>query len=257
MICTLAEILTALGKAGTATPQELGLINMVWPKAERLVKNYCSTDLELTTYTEILPTGSVQRSDDEQVGVEEIGGRVVSYSIVSRDQRIILCRQTPVRQVVSIYESFLPEVFVASNILDPTGYYLDIDEPAQALNGNLPLCRSGAVVRFYGVWGVIPRSIQITYQAGYTAAELAGRYCEIKDAVILTVARCFRRYQALMDQAFGGAGIGPITSEGIADWRVSYSERVASMLVGQLTMLTPEVREMLEPFVSWNRRLAV
>lgn len=239
MICDLlSEILPALGK-DQGDPAE-ALIGTLHAHAEALVKQFVGSRIEQTTYAEILPPGpgivapSDLASDEPTLFFGTVGP--------------LQLRHTPVRSLVSVHETSVSGGggWPDTALLDPSSYWLDEDEPG--------LSRSGLLYRAGG-WPPVPRSVRVSYVGGWTPEELDDGAQAIKLAVKQATAKLFRETEAYFDSATGGAGIGPLVSEGIMGWTQAFHAESVAHLVGMQNDLPASVKALLQPFVNMGSRL--
>lgn len=117
---------------------------------------------------------------------------------------VLQLRHVPLRPQannITVYEDWtgyfgqMPGSFAAPALEFGVDYFLKVEEPAQ--NGNLPLCWSGQLVRRTFWWPNIPGSIKISYVAGFSDGELAGRYSVFKTACLETLADLYLRAKAV------------------------------------------------------------
>lgn len=172
MIVNTAELLLELGLAEKVTDAQLAMVARMQGPVEAAIKKYLHIDIEQATYTEFLP----RQNNNAPIypggigGYDVIGNKAFPWSYSSSDR--LQLKQSPVRSVLSVYEDptayggqadgSFPE---SSLLLPGKDYYLDIDDSGFSTSGQL--------IRI-GVWSGMPRSIKVTYVAGYTPAELAG-----------------------------------------------------------------------------------
>lgn len=225
MICSLAEIQTLLGKASSITDSELGRINMLASLVEQTFKNRIKNNIEQATYTEFLPA-TPSRTYDRDGLIDVVGERVVVEGYGGYDYRLQLSN-TPVRSITSLYEDRAAYAGTASGafasgtlLTEGTHFYRDLNSTG--------LCRSGQLIRIGSTWPSNPRTVKVTYVAGYTAAELAGdtsaansvNAAHLKMAVMLCLQETF---DSILTTVGSGAA-GQIASESLTagGYSVSY-----------------------------------
>ncbi len=239
-IVSRGEIVASLGLGSNLTEADAGLIELLKGMVENEVRRYCGHNITQPTelYVHYLPA---------------------RHRIPAPDPLLTAgSRSFTIREGAEILQ--LPQVFTRTSGLEVrvdsgaaggqgsgdfgdealltlgVDYYLDADQTG--------LSRSGQLIRICGVWPARPRSIRVTYLAGFTAGELDGEYSEIKLAVIDDVAQRFRL--AKSRQGSDGSGVGRIRSESIGgEYSVTYDHQES---VGG--NLLPETRERLAPYVS-------
>jgi hypothetical protein len=171
------------------------------------------------------------------VAIAERGGR-----------RALQLTELPVRSITSLYEDSgayggqAPGAFAAESLLvEGTDFYRDLDRSG--------LCKSGLLWKVAGGWSSEPRSIKVTYVAGYTADELAGKPGEVASAADIKLAVL----SGMLDQWRSSGATAGITSESLADYSVSYSDTTANAT--DLASLSKAARQLLGPFRSYARYL--
>ena len=117
---------------------------------------------------------------------------------------VIQIRNVPVRpdsSTMTVLEDWtgyfgqMPGSFAGPPLEYGVDYFMKAEEPAQ--NGNAALSWSGQLVRRTFWWPNTPGSLKITYTAGFSDAELAGDYSDLKDAVLETLADLYLRAKAV------------------------------------------------------------
>jgi len=221
-ILSEAEALTFLGLAGTATTAQRGALNMLLPMVEQQVKGFVGYQIEEATYTHYLPIGTGRSTESPEIRFYDVqNGKAVAASAFGRvpARAVLYLPEIPVRSIASVYEDETAYAdqgdgdFPASTLLaSGDDYYLDIDSSG--------LCKSGALRRIGANWPTIPRTVKVTYTAGYTQAELTtGIAADIKLACLLAVQQAF---------AARGRQSGVVQQEKIGDYFVSYESVPAS-----------------------------
>lgn len=220
-ITTRAEILVALGRSTSLSATEDALLNMIKPMAETVVRRYCQTGITQQSYTHLLPWadpiavrdgwgfGSPHR--DTYVNNLAFGG-----------SRGLQLPEFPVRSITSLYED--QSAFAgtasgafgsASELVEGTDFFPDYDQSG--------LCHSGILWRVNTMWRSRPGSIQVTYTAGYTQAELRGDVddwqldaSDIRLATIKTIVDTFN--ETINQQSGQGGSAGVLKSERLGDY---------------------------------------
>lgn len=256
-ITTDAQIITLAG--GTMAAEDQAIVSFVRPLAERLVKKFVGFNIEQATYTDLYPLIGQDGMMDMLVdGYEDIGGRIVPYnSSMLGSGSYLSTRQKPVRSITSVYENVSAwdtagGSWPASALLDPTEYQLDQEEYGG-------LSWSGFVYRRSGVWPTEPRTVKITYVAGLTAAELdpaTGAYAEFAQACYLTAMNGFWLWKQFKTEAAGGSGgAGPVVSERLGDYAVSWSEQGAMDQFSMRFEMPRAAKVILEEYVPMRKYL--
>lgn len=255
LIANLADFLFALGKTGSLTDEELGLLNNIHPRAEQVVKDFLQNDVVYATRTELLPIGNPSRYSDDVLlrDYDKVGGRVIASSRYYGAKTLQL-KHTPVRLAgLQVYEDIGANAgqntspFAAGTLLvGGKDYWLDATESDP--EGNL-WSRTGVLHRV-GSWPQEPRCVKVVYAGGWTVDQLAaGPAMAIREAVVLTVVKMFRQYRAIASNPPGTTGK---TAENIGKYSVSYgSDGGAS--TGMVLTLPMEARELLQPFRNYGR----
>jgi hypothetical protein len=248
MICSRADILSALGNSATMTPQQAGMMTLAWMRAERMVKQFVHSHVAQANYTEILPAGQLYLDyDTDLVDYEEVGGRPVPYARGGQMWQVLSLRELPVRSITNVWETFWPGGlgWPDSAKVPPENYYLDM--------GDMNFSKTGHLVRYWFAWAQIRRSIRVDYVAGYAPAELAwdGDFSEFKQAVIATAVKAYHTLAAKWPHEMGFAGVGAIGGESIDNTNINWDSSVARYVVGEMTGLSIEVQEMLSQHRSF------
>lgn len=238
-IATLGDCITYLGVGGTISDADRMLLRMIKSRVENAARKYCRHNITQpdTEYTHLLPI-SRQHAVDHSL-LEISGDRAYFYGKFNGTDMLQL-PQPYVRSITSLYEDRDAHAgasgdFPASTLLtEDTDYYVDWDETG--------LSRSGMIFRDAGNWSTEPRTIQVTYNAGFTASELDGEYLDVRFAIIEETVNQFN--VAKSKQGIDGAP-GPIRSERIGRYAVTYDTNDISMQHG----LSPQALDRLEPYV--------
>lgn len=268
-ICSVAEVKTYLGLGASATDAQIGLIEMLMPGVDDLIKSFLGWNVIQATYTHLLP--DIDMFDiyygNLDLGVPfDANGSRISYAFPGNPQ-ILQVPEIPLRSVTSLYADYSsaggqgPADFPAGSLLaEGTDYYIDFD----AVTDPTPNARKGVgwtghIRRWIGsVWPARQRTAMVTYVAGVTPDELdgvatfpSGRVRNIKLAAIQACAAAFN--QAKATQVNGLGAQGPITSEKIGDGTFSYHEGAVAQMTGMMTSLPYGVECMLRPFARIKR----
>lgn len=111
---------------------------------------------------------------------------------------ILQCRHVPVRPAVAapvVYEDWtgyfgqMPGSFSGPPLEYGVDYFIKTEEPG--------ISWSGIMVRRTFWWPNVPGSLKLTYTAGFSDAELAGRYSSFKTACLETLGDLYMRAKAL------------------------------------------------------------
>lgn len=252
MIVSKAEILTYLGMTSGTSDADSALVTLLHSKVEGTIKRYLGYDPEQTTFVEIVPGGSIYRYVDMSLATYDVIGTSNRAAAWTVDHDRLQLRHVPVRSITSVYENAsayagdAPGAFSASAALLTEGqdYYVDWDTTG--------ICRSGMLIRV-GAWPAVPRSVKVTYVAGYTAAEFDGTggfeadASPIKLAVITQMGKEFSAAKTSVTK--GGAGV--VQSLSLDDYSVSFNPQLNSWSVS----LLDTVKQTLAPFRNYGTRL--
>jgi hypothetical protein len=266
MICSRAEILTSLGLSTTATDSDIALINLFQGPVERLVKEFVGFEIEYGTFVEYFPDRGLFTPLDMLIeGYEGASGRAVPIERFRSDNRLIQLNNLPVRTVNTVYEdpgawdmavAGVPSYASTSQLFEGTDWMLDIKRAAGA-QGNLtytyPLCTSGFIFRRTGVWSNVERAVKISYNAGYTAAEIQTIFPMAKLAVLHDVGRHFNQAKFQRPNRFTGAGGGAVTSESIGGYNVSADPQTQAQNFGLVQALSPAAMKYLEKYQRYSQ----
>jgi len=241
MICARAEILSFLGKAGSVTDAEDGLLNLIAPMVEMSVKRFVGYSIEQATHTHYLPRDRRGGNVDPAVRYYDVqGGRAVAATVGGvAEAAMLLVPELPLRSITNLYEDtsayagqgssdFAP----ATELTSGTDFYVQY-EPAG-------LCRSGIIRRIGGYWPARNGTVKVVYVAGYTQAELStGIAADIKLACLLGIQHAFGQR---------GENAGTIKAERLGDYGVTYAVERAGQMPRQ-------AKKLLAPFVSLGKFL--
>ena len=240
---------------GCLSPADRNLIETIQPMAESVLCSYLGYRVEQATYTHYVPAGDDISTDDIN-GLDVVHNRVV-FDVDGAANRLYL-PQRPIRSISSLYEDSASEGgqgsgdFSGTALTAGTDYYIDYTASGVGW--------SGCLVRIAGTWPARRRTVKVTYVAGFTAAELlAGELLGpdestsirlLQYAAVLTVAAAYG--EAKRHQPGVTGAIGPIQSERLADYSVTYATNYIKHL-SMIQQLPPKVMEIADKF----RRLAV
>ncbi len=240
-IISRAEIVAALGLGATISDADSGLVELLKRIVENEARRYCRHEITqlATPYVHLLPaallaeTGGtlLERESGAALGLRDNG----SSCILQLPVPFVRSASLEVRVDLNAAAGQAAGAFGNDTLLTSgSDYYLDVDEPG--------LSRSGQLVRISGGWPTRPRTVRVSYFAGFTADELDGPYSDIKGAILDEV--CARFQSAKSRQGNGSAG--SIQSESIGgEYSVTYDTRTFDA-----APLKPETRDRLAPYVS-------
>lgn len=243
------ELIPLLGTSCKKT--NLPMVRILAPMIEGLVENYLGFRVAKQQHVEYHPTNLTVRTRDDNLvdGYELVAGKVAPRGTRSdRVQNVIALTHVPVRSIVDIRENSAawdaggstPSFPSNTIIQDGIAYRVDWKENDSVLG---VISKTGLIFRRAGAWAWTPRSVQVTYVAGYTSDELDKAAPQIKLAVVEGVAH---RLRELAMMTGGSSGI--IVSEAIDGWNTTYAAPNIGLTLGGATQLPPSVLKMLEPF---------
>ncbi len=241
-IVDIADIVTMLGVGSTITEANRALITMLKSFVENDVRSYLRTDLTQATYTHYLPNRKVIVESEPMLWVEN---KRVTNRWATAEGDVLQLPQLFARSITSIYEDCnakgnqqAGDFPVASLLTAGTDYFLDIDESG--------LARASQVRRIGTLWSRYPRTIKVTYVAGFTAAEIDATYSDIRELVVNETVSKFKLAKSRLGTGSGGGF--PIKSEKIGtEYAVSYDTGVRWMTQAGLS---DDARAALEKYVN-------
>ena len=254
-ICTIGDVLTYLGKAGSANDAARGLIGMLIPLADDAIRSHLGYSVTQQTYTQLYPDRDLHASGNEEY-VDITNGRVTFRQRGA--SRILQLDELPVRSIVQLHEDSSAyagqgsDDFAAATLMtEGTDYYRDIDQSG--------LCRTGHIIRIGATWPTRGRTVQVQYVAGYTAAELDGTATEgiraqaIRFAAIIAVVAAFNEADT---HGSGAQGTGAAVSQeaiSTGGHTVGYDFVGNRSITGLATALPAKSIALLGPFVRFRR----
>lgn len=246
-IVTPAEVLESLQIDGSTIPTagNTWIVRSI-ARVQDLVEDFLKWKVEQATYTEYYPNNQQQSlvSGDELIsGWDLIGSTVVGRERGDLSHAALPLKRVPVRSITSVYENVAAwdtdgGSWTSSHLLAATSYYLDLDESGYSY--------SGILYKNTGVWCRKPRTIKVTYVAGFTAGEIESQFPKIKMAMCMAVGAWYVETMAMSKAAQAG---GPLASVGIKDFNVSFQGIGAMMAMGELP---PGVKAMLSDHINFN-----
>lgn len=247
------DVFAYLGES-TPTAAQIALLTLLKPMAESAVKTWVGYAIEQTTFTHFLP-----EVDTREGRIESLDATTdrVFFEATDGTERLYL-PERPLRSITSLYEDAAAYAgqgasdFAAATLLTAgTDFYIDYTTSGVSW--------SGLVVKIAGTWPSRRRTVKVTYSAGLSAAELAGTTSvsgpngvgvgQLKLAAIIASAIAFRQHSSVA--AGVGGGVGPVQSERLADYSVTYGKSVDN-LFGFGTDLPDGVKRLLEPFKRYD-----
>lgn len=203
-VAAQSDILTVFGLSAINN-----LAQWAWTQAEQHVKDFLGwQEIEQQTWVEYYPRepGIAQVNDPHYVLASD-RQTAIPQSYLAPD--LVQLQQLPVRSITEVREDptgYFGQVegaFGDGSILTAgTNYYLKTEQDG--------ICWTGHLIRRGYLFPATMGSLKVTYVAGFTAAELSGRWSVFKTAVVETAADLYLRGKAIAGGQFPG-----IASEGL------------------------------------------
>lgn len=250
-IVSNAEVFAYLGKS-TPTSEESVLMNLLAPMAEGSVRQHIGYSVDQQSHTHFLPERDSLEGDVNKI--DSVNDRVFFEYGHGTDK--LYLPERAVRSITSVYEDQAAyngqgtnDFAVATLLTAGTDYYLDYTAAGVSW--------SGMIRKIAGTWPSRSRTIKVTYVAGFTASELSGEAAvvgpngvgvgQLKWATLLAVAIAYKQNSSL-----SGSNVGPVVSERLADYSVSYGNKSAENLFGFKQGLPEQVKDLLSPFRRYD-----
>jgi hypothetical protein len=260
MLVRKAECLTYMGLLGNISQDDEALLDLLHPLAEAALQSWMQAELQYQQHVEYYPIGQPQLAGIEEYQLDDVDFR--SSNVVFRNTRsggpALQLKHTPVvtfglevREDPNSNGGQADDAFGDDSLLSlGSDYWLDIDEEisvAAIHAGTSFLSRTGILYRV-SAWPLEPRSVKVTYYAGWTAEQFAGRSAgAVKLAALKTVANAYWGAKA---NHGASAGRGPATSESIGKYSVSYGANG----IANLQITVPDsAKQDLWPFRNLGR----
>jgi hypothetical protein len=268
MILTVAEARIALGLASSITDADRGLLEMLLPEAHGAVRKVLGYDPEYKLHSgEFYPRAEVPLREGGARGTWDSNGTVAFFQPHDRGM-VLQLLHLPVRSVEELKVDYnggfgtKPDTFGASTIqVEGTDFYQDLMMAGFNATGHL---------FSYTGWPIEPGSVKVTYYAGYSQLELAGRAdnpdetdadtettCSlidaspIKAAVRKSLVHAFKKAKVIAAGVnTNGTVSGILTGERMGDY--SYTVSLEAMLAGQSVSVPDDAVGDLEPFVHYG-----
>ncbi len=242
-------ILAYLGLTGGPTSDQ-AVVGTIQPWVEQAVERFLGWQVQQQTFTnEYYPRRQDTRIMDGLIDVapfDSSGGRLIQLLGDSRDGNVIAVDHVPLRSVTSLY--FNPSGWLTSGTYQrDAGTQLFEGQDFQVDWDTDGISNSGIIYRTASSWYVAPftqRTVQISYVAGYTAAEIQTLFPDILLAVC--EAMMFEFKQAKLQQREGISTNWQTGGGGDARDRAALK---------QLYQLPANVMRRLEPFVRMSNFL--
>jgi hypothetical protein len=267
MILTAAEARIALGLAASITDADRGLLEMLLPMVNGAIRKHLKYDPEYKQHVEFYPRVEVARR--EGGGTWDSNG-TVAYFQPNQHGLMIQLEHLPVRSITEIRADWnggfgqKPGTFGNETILVAgTDYYQDLLQAGVNATGH---------VFSYTAWPAEPGSVKVTYKAGYSDWELAGRAdntdqtdpdtettCSgldaspIKEAALLTLVAAFNSYkfQSAGRNADGTIG-GILTGERLGDYSYTADISAFRSAAGMAVAVPPAAQDRLAEFLHYG-----
>lgn len=263
MITSIADLQLMCGLSSSITEQERAVLTAIHPRVEASVKAFLGYDPEQSAWTEYYP-----RHDN--AGGLDVGGvwdvnashtRAVWERFSSASDTLQL-RNLPVRTISSLYVDTSGRFGKGSGAFPAATAYTEGTDFWGEYEAQY-FCASGLLYS-YGSWPIEPGSIKVTYTAGYSRLELAGRSTSTTSsdenseistkgvdgsgivAAIATTAVAAMNRWGLTKKHSGAGFVGPIQSESAGDYSYSLASGYLVSLIG--TSLPPEAIEQLNAY---------
>lgn len=258
-ICNPAEVLAYLGKGGSATQDDLGLVTMLMPMCDATINTFLGYNVVQRTYTHIVPDVDMFIVNQNDIGLPvDVVNNQITYTFPGPPV-ILQLPELPLRSIATFAMDYSalggqgPTDFSsATDITQGTQYYIDYDcpDPGQTVPYRSGISWTGHVRAWIGVFSGRQRTIQVTYTAGLSPDELDGKVqlgyrncCDIKFAAILTCAAAFLEAKATQVNGLGAQG--PITSERVGDAHFQYDKDAVSQMQGMMRTMPWKAEQLL------------
>jgi hypothetical protein len=259
-ICNPAEVLAYLGKAGTASEADLGLVTMLLPMTDAAIKSFLGYQVVQASYTHMVPDVDMFSVSQNDIGLPvDVINNHIAYAFPG-PQVILQLPEIPVRSIQTFAMDYsalggqgATDFAAATDITQGTQYYIDYDcpDPGQVVPYRSGISWTGHVRAWIGVFSGRQRTMQVTYTAGFSPDELDGktalgyRNCtDIKFAAILTAVAAFREAKST-GVNFGAQG--PIVSEKIGDAAFTYDKESVAQMTGMMRTMPFKAEQLLRP----------
>lgn len=205
-----------------ANVRELALTLL--PTANSMIAGFLGWNPSLIQTVEVLP-GERSLARGNRFGIDFGPGQLASgrttrlghFQGSSGNQLPYLAlRHRPVKEIVSVHvnpnspTSGVPGgEWPAETLIDPKQYYIDYGSANNDGSATDSMhSQSGKLMRRFGFWDQLPRSIRVIYKCGLTVDELQGSYADIATAFRFTLA-------ALTAKQMGAMSIGSAKNSGV------------------------------------------
>jgi hypothetical protein len=265
-----ADVRVSLGIAAIITDEERQVLSTVVVEATKAIADFLGYDPVQRSVTEFYPRGNLASSRRGSEEFDSNGTRAYIRSTSGRRQTLQLAR-LPVRSVASVRVDLTGRFGQASGAFPgSTELVSGVDYWAEFEEANL--CQSGMLIST-GLWPTEPGSVRVTYVAGYSSQELAGRAyttetvggdvteytnagvnaSAIVRAAKLTASKFFQTEMSnRKSSATGWRAAGSLTGEKLGDYAYTKDAMASRSLTGMAISLPGEAAELLEPYVHYG-----
>ena len=248
-IVTVVECATALN----IEPSD-PLLALIIPGVESCVANFIRYDPVKAKRIEFYPINDERHSQSGEGIYDSVNGRVIlvppsgvlSDVLILQNRPVWYDSDLEVREQYGAHAGQTPSSFGSSTVLvKGTDYWLDCQN-------NASISTNGVLRRTSGSWATEPGSIKVTYNAGNTAADLAGtgisRVADIKLATLQSVIWNYKQITQNAKTDLAGLTSGPIVMEKLGP----YTYKTAGGTDYNFKYALPwGVQDMLRPHVSY------
>ena len=222
-----------------------------------------STDDIETELNVTLSSADYDKVDRIRQRVESLAKKFVRHGIVSTTYTNFLPPRGPIREVLQLPQLYLTAVTHVYEDLNARGGQqagdfgsaTELTQGADFMVGEsvTDFNEEACLVRLGNYWPSDPLTVKVVYVAGLSAEKLRGEYYFIKDALIR---ECVEVYHYAKDREGANGSVGPVVSERLKDYAVSYSnnaKRITEVGPGRSTAsgLLPETELALHPIMSF------
>ena len=251
-IVTAAEVLAELGITAPTTAESTVVANAII-KAEGAVRLFLQYDPLYGAHTEYHPQQPFQAQISRGIW-EVMEQRAVLRQVSEAATNELQLGHVPVRGSPSVWRDYngrsgmATGAFPDSSLLTiGTDFWPNYDRFDSASN---PVCVDG-ILRTIGLWPTTPGTVKVTYNAGYSSAELRGSDRTIDASPIwdACLEEAVRRARRVLVTSKGKVGVKPgvFSSERLGDYSYSLDGATTARLFGGAIL--PENREKLFPFI--------
>lgn len=219
----------------------------------------------LQEFTEWYPPDFMRGVRDDLADLapyDMVGDRAVQYGLGGMNSQVIELQQLPVRKIVTLWQN--PSAWTVPNppsfpdstiLIEGNDFFVDYSAPVA---GGTKISWSGVVKALSGSWYIGPwtgRSVQVKYQAGFTADELRSGpwpafYPRVRLASVISIAKFVKEAEAQATDPVTGSPGGAMTNFSLADFSVGFDAASQSSNLGWMTVLPVAAMKLLEPYMG-------